>query len=70
MEVGSAHLNFKLSIMLNLKDVQPRHPNQNMLAQKRKHDNILKVYLNGVRTLNDKLEDNFFNPRIASGKLD
>jgi hypothetical protein len=32
MEVGLAHPNFKLSTILNLKDAQPRHPNQNMLA--------------------------------------
>jgi hypothetical protein len=33
MEVGSAHPNFKLSTILNLKDARPRHPNQNCYGQ-------------------------------------
>jgi hypothetical protein len=48
MEVGSTHPNFKLSTMLNLKDVQPRQPNQNMLAY---NDNILKIHLNGGKSI-------------------
>jgi hypothetical protein len=61
MEVWSSHPNFKLSTILNLKDVRPIPKPKHTSIEKRKHESInTRFTQTDVRTLNGELENHCF----------
>jgi hypothetical protein len=61
MEVWSSHPNFKLSTILNLKDVRQIPKPKHTSIEKRKHESInTRFTQTDVRTLNGELENHCF----------